>query len=229
MTKKKKKRKFEFPIPTYARIPLIICLLTDLLAYYLPRLLDVRFAYNFAIEADTRIPLIPAFSYVYLLAFVFWTINYIYLCRQSRALCIRLCVADFVAKILCLYVFMQVPTSFEAPASLLANRWTRIFPDPESVKGVGAWLLKLIYSMDEPNNLLPSIHCFVSWLCFRPMLNKDTWAIPIAYKAFTFIFVVAIFLSTLFTKQHVVLDVFAGVFVAEAGWLLSRFFATRET
>lgn len=225
---KKKKRKRSPLIPRYAVLPLIFCLLTQLLTYYLPRILGVYFSYNFAVEFDLSIPLIPAFSYVYIGAFLFWTVNYIYICRQSRTICLRLVIADTVTKAICLYAFLKVPTSYEAPAALLADPAAQIFPDAASIEGAGAWLLKLIYSMDEPNNLLPSLHCCVSWLCLRPLLTQETWAIPKGYKVFSFICVILIFLSTLFTRQHVVLDVAAGVFAAEAGWQLSRFVPVRD-
>ncbi len=204
-------------IPDYARLPLLFCGITDLIAYYLPRLLGVNGApQRFYVEKlDGVFPLIPAFSYIYLVAFIFWTINYIYISRQSRRLCLRLVFADTVAKAVCLFCFMAYPATIAQP-------------DISQNSDIGAWLLRIIYALDEPNNLLPSIHCFVSWLTFRPMLSKDAKGVPVWYKAFSFVFAIAICFSTLFTKQHFVHDFITGVLVAEIGWLLSRFMKTKD-
>ncbi len=204
-------------IPVYARLPLLFCGITDLIVYYLPRLMNVRGRPQlFYIEKlDSAIPLIPAFAYIYLAAFVFWTINYIYISRQNRRLCIKLVFADTVAKAVCMYCFLKIPATITQP-------------DLAQNTDLGAWLLRLIYSLDEPNNLLPSIHCFVSWLAVRPMLTKDAWDINKGYKVFSMIFALLICASTLFTKQHFAADVLTGIFVAEAGWQISRLLNVRE-
>ena len=202
-------KKILFLIPDYARLPLTFCLITDLVAYYLPRIIGVNAINDFSIALDGRIPVIPVFSYIYMLAFPYWAVNYILICRQSKALTHRLVFADTFTKIVCLICFIALPSTIAQPMK-------------EEITGAGAWLLKLIYALDEPNCLLPSIHCFVSWLSFRPMLAKEAGSLPKAYVAFSFVFSMLICLSTLFTRQHVLLDWVTGVGVAELGWMLYR-------
>ena len=64
-------------IPDSARVPLTLCLVTDLLAYYLPRLIGLSELYDFSLPLDARIPAVPVFTYVYILAFPYWAANYI--------------------------------------------------------------------------------------------------------------------------------------------------------
>lgn len=194
-------------IPTYARIPLFLCLITDLIAFYLPRLMGVQAKYDFSIALDAHFPPVPLFTIVYFSAFVFWTVNYILICRQSKELAQRLFFADTFSKIVCLVCFFALPCYIVQPAN-------------DQITGTGAWLLKLLYAVDEPNNLFPSIHCLVSWLSFRPLLSRDARRVPAAYKAFSGVFCVLICLSTLYTRQHVILDWAAGFAVAEIGWQL---------
>jgi len=202
-------------IPDYAHIPLIICGLTDAVAYLLPRILNVNAVNDFSIALDHRIPLIPVSSYVYIAAFAYWVVNYIMIARLGRGILRRLLIADTFGKIICLFCFMLIPSYI-------------VRPPVEEISGVGTWLIKIVYLVDEPNNLLPSIHCFVSWLCCRPLLAKEAKAVPVGYKVFSFVFSLMICLSTLTTRQHVTLDVIAGVGIAEAGWLISKYLPKRR-
>lgn len=77
--------------------------------------------------------------------------------------------------------------------------------------GFSVWALRLAYGLDTPNNCLPSLHvayAFVAALaCYRVHrgvgIAAAIWATLIA-------------VSTLFTKQHYVVDVIAGALI---GWL----------
>ena len=194
-------------IPNYARLPLFLCLVTDLVAFYLPRLLGVQARYDLSVALDACFPPVPLFTVIYFAAFVFWTVNYILICRQSKELTQRLFFADTFCKVVCLICFFAVPCYIVRPAN-------------EQITGTGAWLLRLLYAVDEPNNLFPSIHCLVSWLSFRPLLSRDAKRVPIGYKAFSGIFCALVCLSTLYTRQHVLADWVSGFAAAEIGWLL---------
>jgi len=78
-------------------------------------------------------------------------------------------------------------------------------------------LLGALYAADRPTNLFPSLHVSLSFLFAlavghaRPRLRPwmIAWAALIA-------------VSTLFTRQHYLVDVVAGVAVAWAGWGIFR-------
>ena len=100
---------------------------------------------------------------------------------------------------MCLVIFLAYPTTNTRPV----------------IEGSGFWdvLAGWLYSIDAADNLFPSIHCLVSWFCFLAV--KGQKKIPTWYKAFSFILAVIVFLSTLFTKQHVIVDVIGGVALAQ--------------
>ncbi len=201
-------------MPDYAHIPLSLCLVTNMIAYLLPRILNVAATNDFSIALDQKIPFMPFTAYIYVAAFAYWAINYTIVAHQGRRMVYRLFWADAIGKAVCLVCFLAIPSYIVQPLK-------------EEITGPGAWLLKLVYMFDEPNNLLPSIHCFVSWLCFRPLVDKSVTGISNPYKVFSFVFTMLICISTLTTKQHVFVDTFTGIFLAEAGWILSKPIANR--
>ena len=197
-------------IPDYARMMLILLAVGQLFTYYFPRIVGLGELMDFSVSLDGRIPLIPAFAYVYVLGFVFWTVNYVLIVRQDKRVCVRLFAADMICKAVCVVCFFAIPSTIAQPAK-------------EEIAGPGAWLLRIVYAMDEPNNLLPSMHCYVSYLAWRPMLNREVKkGIPAGYRAFSLIFALLVCLSTLFTRQHVFLDFVTGVAMAEIAWQLAR-------
>ena len=52
--------------------------------------------------------------------------------------------------------------------------------------------------------------------------------VPKWYKWVNFVFSLLVCASTVLVKQHVVVDIFAGIAVAEAGLLLSRLYYDRK-
>ena len=74
-------------------------------------------------------------------------------------------------------------------------------------------LLGIIYTMDAPDNLFPSIHVLASWFCWRGMTGSRKISFPV--KALFFVFWILVSLSVLFVKQHVLADIPSAVVLAE--------------
>ena len=67
-------------------------------------------------------------------------------------------------------------------------------------------------ALDEPRNLFPSLHCFCGWIIARglmPLKQVKPW---VKFSAAAFSLLVCA--STLFTRQHLFLDVPGGIL----GW-----------
>ena len=90
----------------------------------------------------------------------------------------------------------------------------------ELLTGDGIWaeLMRLLYRIDEADNLFPSIHCLVSWICYIGIRGNKK--VPLAFRVFSCIMALAVCISTLTTKQHVIYDVVAGIALAEAGYFI---------
>lgn len=194
-------------LPRYAWVPIALALVFNCFVYFILRLF-VRGAvhYDLSIPLDRAIPFVPAFIVVYVLAFLQWAVGYIIICRDSKELCYRVMAGEMISKFICALFFVFLPTAMTRP----------------EVTGSGVFekLTRLIYFLDTPDNLFPSLHCMESWLCFRCALEAKKPS-PV-YKYGSLVFTLLVFASTLLVKQHLVLDIPAAVAVAELGQLISR-------
>ena len=201
------KRKINDLLPSYTRIPLVSMVCIHGLVYYATRLVTQKLThFDFSLPIDDAIPFIPAFSVIYLLAYVQWIAGYIVIARDSRELCYRVISGEIISKLICMALFLLVPTTMTRAGIASDGFFDRI---------VGC-----IYRLDAADNLFPSIHCLESWVCFRgAMRMKKTgpW-----YRYFTLLFSLLVFASTVLIKQHVAVDIMAGVLTAEIGQQIAQ-------
>jgi membrane-associated phospholipid phosphatase len=80
-------------------------------------------------------------------------------------------------------------------------------------------LMRFLYWVDSPDNLFPSIHCLTSWMCYIGIRGRRN--IPLGYRIFSCLMAIAVFISTLTTKQHVLVDVVGGVLLAEGCYMIT--------
>lgn len=150
---------------------------------------------------DRRIPLVPGWALVYGPLYLFLILFPLFVIREQGH--IRRTVLAYLTVWIAAYVcFFLYPT---------------IAPRPAAIEGEGfaVWGLRALYEADPPYNCFPSLHVahsFVSALaCYR--LQRGVGLASIMGAA-----LVAV--STLFTKQHYVADVLAGVLLAFVAYAL---------
>ena len=109
---------------------------------------------------------------------------------------------------LCLILYMLFPNGLQ------------LRPDPATLgrDNPALWLMRLLWAADSSNNVCPSIHCqstgcmaLAMW--YSSLAYRHRWVRPV-----TAVWATAICASTLFTKQHAVVDVVMGLAMA-AVWL----------
>ena len=194
-------------IPKYSIIPLITALVLNTLVYSGTMVLcKGLYHHDFTTAFDRMVPVIPEFTSIYLICYVFWVVNYIMTARISREHMYRFLTADYLSRIVCGIFFVFLPTTLVRP----------------EITGTGFWdqALRFVYSIDQSANLFPSIHCLVSWFCYTGIRGRKE--VPAWYRAFSCIFALLVVLSTQFTKQHYIADAIAGVLLAEVLSLLTR-------
>ena len=194
-------------LPKYAILPLAALLIMAAITYYGTRLITVGMVhYDIALPLDDWIPYRPEWIVVYVLTYVYWILCFYAILRDSKRLCYRLYSAEILGKVVCALCFLLLPCTL-----------TRATPGDGFFDSIVRW----IYAADRPDNLLPSIHVFNSWLCARGVLKCGR--VPLPAKVAAAIFAPLICASTVLVKQHVVLDVVAGVVLAEAClWIAKR-------
>lgn len=194
-------------IPAYAWIPLLILVIINGMAYYGSRLFTMGAArLDLSLPLDGRIPFCPAFIAFYILAYAQWVVGFIMIARDSRERCHRVLAGEIIAKLICMIIFIALPTRMER-AEVVEG-------------GVFAALVRIIYATDAPINLFPSIHCLDSWICFRGAVGMER--APRWWAGAMLAVTIPVFASTLLVKQHVLVDVPAGILVAELGLWISR-------
>ncbi len=158
---------------------------------------------NMTTPLDELIPVVPTWVLVYVGAFLFWIAGYVLLARGENWYTIM--TGEVMAKLLCGVIFVALPTTNLRP-TLGTEPCDR--------------LLGLIYALDAPTNLFPSIHCLESWICFAGLRGRRD--VPRWYRVFSLVAALLICVSTVLTRQHVLADVVAGVLLAEGCLYLSR-------
>lgn len=89
---------------------------------------------------------------IYFGCYIFWIIGYLYNAAMDKRHCYRFLMADWLAKAVCFICYVVYPTTNTRPEIVGSDIW--------------AQLMRFLYSMDAADNLFPSIHCLVSWLCY---------------------------------------------------------------
>ena len=195
-------------VPGFARLPLILIVVINFSAYFLSRLVTANAPhYDLSLPIDEMFPRVPWTILIYFGCYLFWIANYIMACRLNKKQTLRFACADIMAKLVCFLFFIFLPTTM---------------PRPE-VTEPGAFnsMLAFLYQIDPADNLFPSIHCLVSWFCFIGIRAEKSY--PTWYKVASVVMALSVCVSTLTTRQHVIVDVFAGLFSAELTYFISGF------
>lgn len=185
------------------RVTAPMVLLVSLVPFYLviARLAGAGAAHAPALAVDRLMPLVPVWALVYGALYAFLIVVPVFVVQQ-RELIRRTVWAYLTVWVVAYVCFLLYPTV--APRA-----------DTVTVPGQGfaVWGLQTLYDADPPYNCFPSIHVahsFVSALaCSRVHRSLGRIAIVVASL---------VALSTLFTKQHYVADLVAGILLALAAW-----------
>lgn len=183
-----------------------LALLCNVLVYYGARLLATSWHHtDMTTPIDELIPFLPWTISIYWGCYLFWGVNYGLSALQSRAERNRFFCADILARLVCFVFFLLLPT-------------TNIRPE---VTGVTVWdeLMRTLYSIDAADNLFPSIHCLASWICWIGVRRRTD--IPAVYRHASLLIALLVCASTVTTKQHVIVDVFGGILLAEICYLIA--------
>jgi membrane-associated phospholipid phosphatase len=152
-----------------------------------------------AVPWDRAVPLQPTWALVYGGLYVFLIVLPVFVVREEEHIrrTFRAYVAVWITAYAC---FLVYPT---------------VAPRPSEVAGDGfaVWGLRFLYDADPPYNCFPSLHVahsFVSALTCCRLHRRLGLA--------TLLCASLVALSTLFTKQHYVADVIAGILLAVAAY-----------
>ena len=199
--------KIEKLVPRYAIIPLIAAVVFNFTIYVGANLLVGDLPHtDISSEIDKLTPFCSPFITFYVLAYVQWILGYIVISHHSKEYCVKVATADIIAKGISFLFFIFFPTTLVRPEI--------------SGNGIFELITKAVYAADPATNLFPSIHCLESWVVFRCALKLK---LPMAYKVLMGVFSFGVFASVVLVKQHVLIDVPAGILMFEIGYLITHF------
>ena len=187
-------------IPGYTVLPLICALVLQTITYSGTRLLTAEADHhNFETALDLATPLLPWTVAIYVGAFLYWIIGIALILRSGKDHAFRFLCTHILGMLIAMAFFLFLPTTCTRPQVTGGGPWN--------------WILRLIYAADTPDNLFPSLHCQLSWLCYLAL--KEAPNVSPNGKRFCCVFSLLVFVSTLTTKQHILIDVLGGWLIAE--------------
>lgn len=151
--------------------------------------------YNLVTDIDDKIPFIKYFILPYNMWYPFVITTLFYLCFADRKTFYKTVISIDMGLILCYLVYIFFQTTVPRPTLQGNDLITNI--------------VKFTYKMDEPYNCFPSIHvltCFILMKAVHRSKITNTFAVTAVYAAAS-----TIIISTLFVKQHVIMDAFSGI------------------
>ena len=152
-----------------------------------------------SLPIDMQIPFLPWTILIYFGVFGWWFLVYWNIANRDRRGADRFFCALLLAKTRRLMIFIFSPTSTTRPVLVGNTVWVD--------------LLRLLYQFDTPDNLCPSIHCMLGWMCWIGIRGKRDVS-PVV-RFISLLLAVAVCLSTLTVKQHELVDVVGGILLSE--------------
>lgn len=188
-----------------------IILITSLIAfqcliYFLTKLLQNNF-HLLESTFDNFIPFIPHFVYFYILWYLLLIIIPFLLFKKDKNMFAVYYISYALSVVIAGVIFVIYPTTIDRPMIKTINLTT--------------YLVNLIYKLDSPAiNLLPSMHClFCFFFIFSTFKNKN---IKKKYQISIFIISLLIIASTVFIKQHILIDIIASLIIATFCFIITK-------
>ena len=165
--------------------------------------------YKINIFIDDFIPTVEGFVYIYLLWYVYLVWGIIYLGVHSRKQYYRLGLILLVGAYICYLFYIIFPNYVDLRTEVISS-------------GLTGYLMNWLHSVDNCNNVFPSLHVFAAVSVFTAVhcwkkSQKKVWD---KIDVLSFLLVILICSSTVFIKQHSILDVVSGILFSSIMWSL---------
>ena len=140
-------------------------------------------------------PFLPWSIWIYLLFFPFLVLAG---ALQPRDQWLRLLAAWTLASVASWALILLVPVTFPRP-------------DPATLDPFHAWVFTRVYGLDSAHVTFPCLHSAITWISWHALRDRGP-----RLRAGLFLLAVAITLSTMTTRQHLITDNAAGLVIAWA-------------
>ncbi|SFA87950.1 MULTISPECIES: phosphatase PAP2 family protein [unclassified Bacillus (in: firmicutes)] len=179
--------------------PYLLFLLIMPVLGYLYQLLNIhsRNAVTVSTGLDSGIPFVPLFILPYIFWYVFIFGYLVYFCFKDKNVYLKTLTTIVVGELVCFVIYFSFQTTVPRPQL----QGDSIFID----------LVALIYANDQPYNCFPSIHVLTTFAIMMGSLHIKRK--HVFHKLFIPVMGSSIIISTLFVKQHYLLDMIGSMFL----------------
>lgn len=187
-------------------IPYIVAVTVYLLSYEIPKFIVKEEDLHFLIlPIDNKIPFYSWTILIYTGAFLQWINAILIGMKQDTKKGYKFASAIIIGSLIGFLTFIIYPTGITRPVIKYHN----IFD----------YLMKFIFTVDSVSNACPSFHCFCSTIVILMLIEcKDVSKKTIIFNS---IFSIMVYASTLFTKQHYIIDIPFGILLAYIAFIIS--------
>ena len=181
--------------------------------YFLIQRLVTSGDMSLLVEIDEMIPLMPEFVWIYhSLPFLVMLVMVVMIKRA--AVFWRTFYSCIMASVVMFLCFIALPIEYPRP--------------DVAASGLSSAFLVATQKLDYAHNTCPSGHVSFAWLMFLAAINTQ-WVKREPWMGRVFLlWAIGIILSTLVLKQHFIVDVFAGVFLASFSFYMAKFVVKRQ-
>jgi membrane-associated phospholipid phosphatase len=146
---------------------------------------------------DTMIPFLPIFIVPYIVWYAFILGYLIYFWYKDISVYLKTLSVIVIGELVCFVIYFYFQTTVPRP---------KLVGD-----GILLDLVGMIYSHDQPFNAFPSIHVLTTFAIILGSINIRNK--HVFHSVFVSVMGSMIIISTLFVKQHYILDMFASMFL----------------
>ena len=188
-----------------------LCFLYALIYFPWFSLIEKHVTWHFHIvhvPLDDMIPFVEFFIVPYLFWFPYVAIPLVYFFLTDKETFLKSCRFLFTG----MTVFLIISTIYPNGAYLRPI----VFPRDN----IFTTVVKILYKMDTPTNLFPSIHVYNALGTHLSICYSKKFGGSRAFKIGSFIIAILIVLSTMFIKQHSVFDVLTAIVMVGIFWVI---------
>lgn len=166
--------------------------------------------YNIYCKLDDIIPFCKYFVIAYISWFVFYAGSMIYFAVKTKKEFINTCKQMIVGLIISwiIFIFYQNQITFR-PEDIL------------QVNDIFTWLISIIYKSGNTVCACPSLHCYISGVLCCSWVRYTKLKRPTITKILIILLTILIWLSTVFIKQHSIIDVFGALIILIISYIVT--------
>ena len=186
----------------------ILYLFTYSFVYFIVGVINSHYTgkfYNISNIVDKYIPYLSIFIIPYIFFYIYIIVAPLYVSIINDYIYKKFIIASIIGTILGGLTFIIRPTCF-IEYNLDSNNFLE-------------YIHIIIRKFCSKGAYFPSFHCFLAWLIYLSINNTELKNIK---KNKFLVFSCIICISTLFTKQHGIVDLIGGILLAEMSWKFSK-------